>query len=183
MKTQRLRLVMVVCLLGLFSIAAVPQYDPGYGSIRGAVFLDANRNGVMDPGEQGLGWVYFTISSGDYSHTYFSEWRDVDEAGHQYATGTFGPAPLPAGEWVVTFHVPDGYIATTPATQRVYVPGDGDQIGRVYMGLYPVGGVGGAPSVLPRAGLNLAVVHRAVALLAVGSLISVGLGLRSRRRA
>ena len=86
--TRKLRIlsVLIICVLSLLSIAAVPaDYGDNEGTIRGAAFEDLNRNGKMDEGEKGVGWVYFTVSNGDYSHTYHSEWQEKDSAGNEYA--------------------------------------------------------------------------------------------------
>ncbi|MBN1876943.1 MAG: hypothetical protein JXA33_22165 [Anaerolineae bacterium] len=178
-------LMIGICLLSLFAISAnKASFGENEGTIRGATFLDKNRNGKMDVGEEGVGWVYFTITQGEYSHTYYSEWRTTDEDGHTYATGTFGPAPLPMGYWKVNFSVPQGYLATTPAEQTVYVPGrDGGHVGYVYMGLYPTSGRGAG--VLPSSGANPEdpTLRLALSVLGVGALLSTGLGIRARRRA
>lgn len=182
-KKNRFTLVLALCvLLSLLSVSATLAYGPDEGTIRGAAFLDSNRNGKMDDGEQGLGWVYFTISNGTYSHTYHSEWQTVDSAGRTHATGTFGPAPLPRGGWKVTLHVPEGYVATTPIEQVVYVPGaEGGHVGYVYMGLYPT--KGGGRGILPTSGLaSNAALFGALAAFGVGALIAGGLGVTERRR-
>ncbi len=122
------------------------------GSIRGAVFLDANRNGVMDEGEEGIGGVYFTISQSEYSHTFYSEKRVEDEAGNKYATGYFGPSALPGGLWKITLHVPEGYVATVPVEQVVDVPAIGYVTAN--LGLYPTSGAAGTGrALLPSTGL------------------------------
>jgi len=181
-KAQR-GIILLLCVLSVFAIAAGHAYGPGEGTIRGAVFVDSNRNGKMDAGEQGLGQIYFTISNGEYSHTYYSEWRTVDEVGNTYATGTFGPAPLPAGGWRVKFHVPQGYIATTPVERVVYVPESaGGQVAYVYMGLYPTAGVPGTARILPLSGLeNNHALAGALVLFVIGSVFSIGLGVTRRR--
>lgn len=179
-KASRRWWLVALCLLALLSIGARPAYGENEGSIRGAAFLDMNRNGVRDPGEKGVGWVYFTISQGGYSETYFSEWRETDSAGNEYATGTFGPAPLKSGTWTVTFNVPEGYAATTPVQQNVYVPSKG--IGEVYLGLYPGAGTVSGASVLPASGFGHA--GLLVAMLAVttaGGASALALGLAHRR--
>jgi hypothetical protein len=181
-KAQRI-IALVLCALCIFSIAAArAEYGPNEGTIRGAAFVDSNKNGKMDSGESGLGWVYFTISNGDYSHTYHSEWQTVDSAGNKYATGYFGPAPLAKGGWKVTLHVPQGYVATTPIEQVVYVPGaEGGHVAYVYLGLYPT--KGGAGGILPASGVpGNYVLLGALAFLGIGVLISVSLGVAARRR-
>lgn len=177
-------LILLLCVMSVFFIAAKPaDYGPNEGTIRGAAFVDSNRNGKMDANEKGLGWVYFTISNGSYSHTYHSEWQTVDAVGNTYATGTFGPTPLARGGWKVRFHVPTGYVATTPTEQVVYVPGkEGGHVGYVYMGFYPKAGAPGAGGVLPASGLaNNAVLVGALALFVIGSVFSAGLGVVRRR--
>ncbi|MBN2390897.1 MAG: hypothetical protein JXR84_09245 [Anaerolineae bacterium] len=173
--------ILLLCVLGVFSIAAKPAYGPGEGTIRGAAFVDINRNGKMDANEQGLGGVYFTVSNGEYSHTYYSENRTVDEFGNTYATGTFGPAPLPNGGWRVKFYVPQGYVATTPVEHVVHVPESG-QVTYVYMGLYPAGGVPGAGGILPLGGLETTQpLVGALVLFMIGGMFSIGLGVARRR--
>jgi len=176
-------IILLLCMLSVFSIAAGHAYGADAGTIRGAVFLDSNRNGKMDAGEKGVGWVYFTVSNGDYSHTYYSEWRTVDDVGNTYATGTFGPAPLARGPWRVRFHVPQGYRATTPVEHVVYVPGtEGGNVAYVYMGLYPTTGAPGTAGVLPLSGMaNHNASMGALALFVMGSVISLGLGFARRR--
>ena len=175
-KVQR-GIILLLCVLSVFSIAAKPAYGPGEGTIRGAAFVDSNRNGKMDANEKGLGGVYFTVSNGEYSHTYYSENRTVDEFGNTYATGTYGPAPLPNGGWRVKFHVPQGYVATTPTERVVNVPESG-QVTYVYMGLYPTAGGG----ILPPGGLqNTYALVEALVLFVIGSVFSIGLGLVRRR--
>jgi hypothetical protein len=181
-KVSRRWWLAVLCLLAFLSVAARPAYGENEGSIRGAAFLDMNRNGMRDEGEKGVGWVYFTISQGDYSHTYHSEWQTVDSAGREHATGTFGPAPLKSGTWTVTFNVPEGYAATTPVQQNVYVPSKG--IGEVYLGLYPGAGTVSGASVLPESGFeHVWLLIAMVAVTTVGGTSAFALGLAHRRRA
>ncbi len=187
-RTRCFGLVMgMVLLMSLFltSAAYADAWGDNEGSLRGATFLDENQNGKMDPGEKGVGWVYFTISQGDYSHTYYSEWREK-QFGHDYATGYFGPAPIPTGFWKVKFTVPDGYRATTPTEVGVVVPGhEGGHIGYVYLGLVKSGTAakrGYAPGTMPYAGAQLdPVVLSSLAFLGMGSLTSLGLGFKKRK--
>ena len=174
-------IILLLCALSVFSIAAGHAYGPGEGTIRGAAFVDSNRNGKMDANEKGLGGVYFTVSNGEYSHTYYSENRTVDEFGNTYATGTYGPAPLPNGGWRVKFHIPQGYVATTPAERVVNVPETG-QVTYVYMGLYPTKGVPGAGGILPPSGMaDTHALMGALVLFLIGSVFSLGLGIVRRR--
>lgn len=181
-KAQR-SIILLLCVLSVFSIAAGHAYGAGQGTIRGAVFMDSNRNGKMDANEKGLGGVYFTISNGEYSHTYYSEGRAVDEFGNTYATGTFGPAPLATGAWRVRFHVPPGYVATTPVERVVQVPeSGGGRVAWVYMGLYSRAGATGTGGVLPLSGMaNHNALVGALALFVIGSVFSTGLGIARRR--
>ena len=177
--------VIMVCLLCLLMAGTVSaEWGPDEGTIRGAAFLDSNKNGVMDEGEKGIGWVYFTISRDDYSHTYYSEWRETGEAGETYATGTYGPAPLPKGWWKITYHVPEGYVATTPTEISVNVPGkDGGHVAEAYLGLYPSGSNQTVSGVLPQAGAIIdPVAYGALSFLSIGSLGALGLGLKARRK-
>ncbi len=179
---RRLSVVVLCCLLSLLFASVVrADFGPDHGSIRGIAFLDRNRNGVREEGEEGLGWVYFTVSQGDYSHTFYSEWRETDSAGNTYATGTYGPV-LPTGGWNVQLHVPQGYVATTPVQHTVVVPGD--NIVEYNMGLYPVAGVNaGGTASLPRSGFaSLSLIHGVLLLLGAGTVVSLGVGLIARRR-
>ena len=183
-RKSRLIVTLISCVLLslLFVVAVYAEYGADEGTIRGAAFLDSNRNGKMDDGEQGLGWVYFTISNGSYSHTYHSEWQTVDSAGRTHATGTFGPAPLARGGWKVTLHVPEGYVATTPIEQVVYVPGaEGGHVAYVYLGLYSTKSRAGG--ILPVSGVanNYALIGALVAL-GIGAVVAGGLGALERRR-
>ncbi len=180
-KNMQRGIILLLCIVSAFSIAAGHAYGPDQGTIRGAAFVDSNRNGKMDANEKGLGGVYFTVSNGEYSHTYYSENRTVDEVGNTYATGTFGPAPLSNGGWRVKFNVPQGYVATTPAERVVYVPESG-QVTYVYMGLYPTRGVPGSGGVLPLSGMqDTHALRGALALFVLGSVFSIGLGITRRR--
>ena len=182
-KASGRRWLVFVCFLALFSVAAHPAYEDDQGSIRGAVFLDANRNGKPDSGERGVGWVYFEVSRGGFSKTFFSEWRTTDQFGNEFATGTFGPAPLEIGEWDVTFYVPEGYVATTPVKQTVNIPGGGRGIGEAYLGLYPTAGTAAKDPTLPAGGFDQGgVLLAALAVVAAGGASAFGLGLYRRRR-
>ena len=131
------------------------------GTIRGYVFLDSNRNGVFEEGEEeGLPNVYITISAGDYQHTYYT--GDGDAGGSVPGPGSFGPTPLPGGSWTVTLHVPDGYRSTSPSELVVYVP-EGGVYKYANFGIYGSGEIyysagsgigmgGGAGSALPQTG-------------------------------
>ncbi len=180
MSSQVVRRWLILLALALLLTASggTLNIDPNTGTLRGAAFLDSNRNGVMDAGEPGVGGVYFTISAGDYSHTYYTEPRTVDEFGNTYATGTFGPIPLPRGDWHVTLHVPAGYRATTPIEQTIYVPGaEGGHVGWVYFGL--TDGRAG----LPPAGATLdPLVVGGLVLLGLGGLAALGFGALARKR-
>jgi len=185
--SKKIRFIAALALCAMLSLLLTSTafaYGPDEGTIRGAAFVDANRNGTMEDGESGLGWVYFTISNGDYSKTYYSEWRTTDEVGNQYATGYFGPAPLAKGGWNVKLHVPEGYVATTPIDQVVYVPGaEGGHVAYVYLGLYPTKGVGGG-GYLPASGAGSnAVLVWALVALAAGIVVAGRWGRLARQRA
>ncbi|MBN1486040.1 MAG: hypothetical protein JW981_00275 [Anaerolineae bacterium] len=186
--------VVLAALLLLFFTTGVSASDlelpvfqsplGGNSTIRGAAFLDSNRNGVMDAGEPGVGKVYFTISMGDFSHTYYSEDRTVDSAGNTYATGYYGPVPLAEGTWKVTLHVPAGYVATVPIEQYVYVPAYGYT--EVNLGVYGSGATGQTTgALLPTTGLgtqNNILIIGTLGILIAGLLVSVVLGLFNRQR-
>jgi hypothetical protein len=106
------------------------------GTIRGYVFRDTNQNGVFDSGEEGISWVYVTISNGEYQHTYYT--GDGDPNGNIPGPGSYGPTPLQPGSWTVTVHVPDGYVATT-STELVAVVPDGRSATGVDFGIYGTG--------------------------------------------
>jgi len=151
------------------------------GTIRGAAFMDSNRNGKMDPGENGIGGVYFTVSQGDYSHTYYSEKRTEDEAGNKYATGYYGPVLTP-GNWIVTLHVPPGYVATVPVEQEVFVAEAGWI--ELNLGLYSASGAAASgAALLPATGLGRnGLILTTLIVLGIGVLVAVALGVASRAR-
>lgn len=131
---------LILAILALSLIAARPAQDwpPGTAILHGFVFHDLNGdgkwnhpngNGVFDSAkpeawEPGFGGVYFTASCGDFSVVGYSEPLSVDEYGHVFATGDFGPV-LEACDWTVTLHVPQGYVATTPVQQKALIPDAG----------------------------------------------------------
>ena len=72
-------------------------------SIRGTVFNDSNRNGILDAGEAGMPDVTVTVfSSGEWSWDY-----------HTGSNGTYGPAGLSPGYYSAQVTVPNGYAPTT----------------------------------------------------------------------
>lgn len=162
--------------LALLSVAAKPaDWGPDTGSIRGAVYLDLNRNGAYDVGEPGVGGVWFTASCGGLTVHYYSEPRVTDEYGNTYATGTYGPV-LSRCDWVVEMQVPEGYMATTPVQQTVSLPGPERGSAFAYFGLYLSTG-------LPPAGMDGGSFLGTAALFGGGMLgVAVALGLAARRK-
>jgi len=140
MSRQRCLMALLLAVLTLGMVAARPAQDwpPGTAILHGFVFHDLNGdgkwnhpngNGPIAPTkpetwEPGFGGVYFTASCGDFSVVGYSEPRSVDEYGHTFATGDFGPV-LSACDWTVTLHVPAGYVATTPVQQKALIPDAG----------------------------------------------------------
>ncbi len=66
---------------------------PPLGSVRGSAFEDLNRNGVRDPGEQGIGTASWKVTAGGDS--------------------TYGPTVKPGTYTVIPIAQP-GWLATTP---------------------------------------------------------------------
>jgi len=98
----RARLEMSLAPAGGFSTTleftfpiVVPFFGPTYGAIRGRAFIDANKNGIFDPGEEG---VPNLLLSAD---------------GQQAMTGSDGHFVfgmlLPSRYWVVIAELPFGY--------------------------------------------------------------------------
>ncbi|MBL8750290.1 MAG: hypothetical protein JNK78_14080 [Planctomycetes bacterium] len=95
---------------------AVRSYDgfvigDGNGSdVTGSVFRDADRDGVRDAGETGLGgWEVRLVSEGD-ERTALTD-----------ATGAWRFANVPKGTYTVELEVKTGYVATAAATREVNV--------------------------------------------------------------
>ena len=132
----------VLVVLVLSNLGATQESS---GTIRGYVFLDSNRNGIFDAGEEGVSGVNVTISYDKYSHTYHTGAGDPE--GNVPGPGSYGPTPLQRGTWTVTLGVPDGYRATTPTELEVTIPDDGSATG-VNLGIYGSGPIsyGGGPA-------------------------------------
>ncbi len=178
MSTGKIRqwVPLILAVLALLSVAARPaDWGPDTGSIRGAVYLDLNRNGAYDVGEPGVGGVWFAASCGDLTVHYYSEPRVTDEYGNTFATGTYGPV-LSRCDWVVEMQVPEGYMATTPVQQTVSLPGPERGSAFAYFGLYSSTG-------LPPAGMDGGSFLGTGALFGGGMLgVAVALGLVARRK-
>lgn len=178
-------------ILVLSSIAARPAQDwpPGTAILHGFVFHDLNSDGMWnhpngngsfapeEPAtwEPGFGGVPFTVSCGSYEEIFYSEPRSVDEAGNVYATGDFGPI-LSECEWTVTMHVPEGYIATTAASQKIAIPEAGATA-------FPAALFGLAPGKLPVTGYAAPdLIKVAGGFFGMQMLVAVVLGLIARRQ-
>lgn len=81
-------------------------------SIRGVVFVDANRNGRLDPGELGLAGVRIALRMPNQTELRVTE-TDL--------TGAYAFFDLPPGRYVVTETDPRGYGSTTPNAVTVIV--------------------------------------------------------------
>jgi hypothetical protein len=97
-----------------------PPSAPG-GSLRGAVFHDANANHLWDAGEEGLPGIGVTV----YSPTW-------ESTGYTGDDGTYGVVALSASWWGVRIDVPDGWTATTPADRWGYLI---TEQGTIYFGI------------------------------------------------
>ena len=97
-----------------------PPVGPS-GSLRGAVFHDADANSLWDADEEALPGVDVTV----YSPT----WESTGPTGDD---GTYGVVALAASWWGVRVAVPDGWTATTPADRWGYLITDQ---GTVYFGI------------------------------------------------
>lgn len=98
---------------GLCAVRSYTGFRVGSGNgsdVTGRVFLDADHDGVRDPGEAGLGgWQVDLVSpTGSVSAT-------TD------ATGAYVFHGVAAGEYSVELVVPAGYVPTTPAAQVLQV--------------------------------------------------------------
>ncbi len=91
------------------------------GSLRGAVFDDANRNGRWDADEAALPGIPVTV--------YSPSW---ESSGYTGDDGTYGVVALAASWWGVRIVVPDGWQATTPTDRWGYLITDQ---GTVYFGV------------------------------------------------
>lgn len=76
------------------------------GSIRGTKFLDANSNGVRDPGESGLAGVTIVMHPAG---------PGTPVTTTTAADGTYSFTGLPANTYTVSEVVPTGYLQTSPA--------------------------------------------------------------------
>lgn len=85
------------------SVAPAPEVGILYhGTLKVTKFLDANENGLKDPGESGLAGVTILLDGGNAKKT------NVD------GKVTYGEVPY--GSHTVSEVVPDGYHATTPTS-------------------------------------------------------------------
>lgn len=102
------------------TLAPPPAAGPS-GSLRGAVFHDANRNSIWDAGEQALPGIEVTV--------YSPGWESAGDTGDD---GTFGVVALSSSWWGVRVAVPGGWEATTPADRWGYYI---TEQGTVYFGI------------------------------------------------
>ncbi len=94
--------------------AATPTPAAAQPSIRGVVFIDANRNGRLDPGEMGLAGVRVAL-------------RRPNQTDLQVVTtdlrGAYAFYDLPPGRYMVIQTDASGYGSTTPNAMMVIVRG------------------------------------------------------------
>ena len=98
-----------------------PPPPPGPSGLRGAVFHDANQNGLWDADEEALPGIGVTV--------YSPSWESTSYTGDD---GTYGVMALSASWWGVRITVPQGWIATTPDERWGYLITDQ---GTVYFGI------------------------------------------------
>jgi hypothetical protein len=155
-----------------------PPSGPG-GSLRGAVFHDANRNGLWDVGEAALPGIPVTVYSPSWEST-----------GHTGDDGTYGVVALGASWWGVRITAPEGWKATTPDDRRGYLI---TEQGTVYFGInFGLATVDAeaaegleraveeAPFILPVTGRE-AQARLLLSVVAGAALVSAGLFLRRTR--
>jgi len=134
--------VLAVLVWGAWPVAAQSE-----GQIGGIVYEDKNGNGIREEGENGIGGVQVTVTSGDWSTTLTTA-----------PDGTFSVALNPA-TWDVTVIPPAGYTAPKP-TLQAFIEKAGDVVSNLEFGLVPdptatdVSGAAGT-IVLPESGAPL----------------------------
>lgn len=109
-----------VCRTITEATIAPPPSGPS-GSLRGAVFHDANQNSLWDADEEALPGIGVTV--------YSPSWESTSYTGDD---GTYGVVALAASWWGVRIAVPEGWKATTPVDRWGYLITDQ---GTVYFGV------------------------------------------------
>ncbi len=115
-------------------LSVAPAPDVGilcHGTLKVTKFLDANENGVKDPGESGLAGVTILLDGGNAKTT------NVD--------GKVTYAEVPYGSHTVSEVVPDGYHATTPTSYIFDICRDGQIVEKCF---------GNAPNVVLKGSIS-----------------------------
>lgn len=112
MKKFILSLAVFLLISFFMSTSAV---EAANGSIRGAVFLDNNANGLWETNEAAVAGVYVTVySTGDWANTFFTG-----------TDGTYAAVALSNSNYIVELTVPAGFVPTTPARrENITIGGD-----------------------------------------------------------
>ena len=151
-----------------------PTVGPPLTWVSGAVVIDADGDGVADPGEIGMGGVTLIISS--------NGWSATTRTG---LGGFYDFAGLRRGKYNITITLPGGYTNTSPLTRTVEVDGYNPVLG-VNFGINvpatstprptavptPTAVVAALPAVLPKVGDPLPLVgilSSAITMLAAGT--------------
>ncbi len=96
------------------------DFDDTGATLSGTVFVDANRNGLLDaPADSGLGAGYtVTVTGGGLTRTTTT-----------LTDGTWSVRGLPAGSFTASFSPPTGFSATSDGSVTVTVPAGGSRPG------------------------------------------------------
>lgn len=130
-------------------IVIKPAETKGVYSVTGTVFIDKNKNKIIDPGESGYAGLSITIGGGGLSSPVTIK---SDSSAFYYKE-------LPTiGTYSLTVHVPSGYTLTTPSVNPSTFPiGPSAPTADVDIGLFlttksappPGGGGGGGGGTIP----------------------------------
>lgn len=157
-----LSIAAAVILLGAF--ATRPASAQSEGTIAGIVYLDENRNGQRDTGEDGLLDVEVNFATSGWDTTINTD-----------GSGAFDIELNPA-TWTVTVLVPEGqYEATTDESVDVLLESAGDAVTDVEFGLAVLQASGdGDGEVLPDSGAPISettLIIGLVGLMALGGVM------------
>lgn len=106
--------------LGNNTATAVTDVDPLTSSIAGSVYIDANNDGIRDPGEQGIAGVQITLNGTDALGNTINR-TDLTDADGNYLFDN-----LAAGTYAVSQTQPAGFIdgQETVGTGATAIPAD-----------------------------------------------------------
>src|SRR3990172_7759090 len=107
----------MIAWFSLLGLSGARAQEGDFTRIYGIVFLDANRNGVQDSGEPGIGPVLLIIRSPDPGQPW-------EASGIANNAGSWDFAALNPSTYTISIEVPPGYINTTPTSISVRVTGD-----------------------------------------------------------